>query len=210
MTDADRDDLAERVAALEDAVDELRADRRPPRGPLGVPRPPTPREALRFADDYAIPTAIAVLEANVRALELLQAALDATRRADAAGDRAETASRSALERADRALDRLLAEFEDGGLPSDDDARAVVQEARRLRDEIDDRLADAAGNGADASGATDGTDGADGDETSEADDGVEIDVEGELASIKTELDRDATRADDGAGDDAEPDDGDANG
>ncbi len=216
MTD-DRDDLAERVAALEDAVREMRDDHRPPTGPLGVPRPPTPREARRFADEYAIPAAIAVLEANVRALELLQAGLDASRRADDAGDRADAVSRSALERADRAVDRLLAEVEDGSLPTNADARSIVEEARRLRDEIDDRLADADEDRADIREGTDGTgeaattEDATDDETTEAsadDDGVEIDVEGELASIRAELDRDAAEGD--AATDDDPGDADTNG
>lgn len=210
MTDDDRDDLAERVAALEDAVRDLRDDRPPATGPLDLPRPPTPREARRFTAEYAIPAAISVLEANVRALELLGAALDASRRADDATDRA--TSRAALERADRALDRLLAELDEGSLPRDADARSIVEEARSLRDEIDDRIADAADDRAD----TPGTDAADeepgDDEPADADDAVQIDVEGELASIKSELDRDAEdAADDSPGDDAPNDDpGDANG
>ncbi len=71
------DDLAAAAADLAASLEALRDDvaPRPRRGPFGLPRPPRPVELLRFADDHAIPTVIALLEANVRALELLRAAL---------------------------------------------------------------------------------------------------------------------------------------
>ena len=49
----------ERIAELETRIEELSAElREPPRGPLGLPRPPTPGELLAFGDDHAIPTTI--------------------------------------------------------------------------------------------------------------------------------------------------------
>ena len=72
----------ERFAELETQVEELRREIGPPRGPLGLPRPPSPGELLRFADEHAIPTTIAILEANVRALEALREAIGLLRRVE--------------------------------------------------------------------------------------------------------------------------------
>lgn len=211
MTDANRDDdLAERVTELEETLAELRTElRQPPTGPFGLPRPPTPRELLRFTEQQAIPTAIAVLEANVRALELLQAALrltDPGRAADAGAtetrDRAERAGRTALERLDGALADLQAGIDEGDLPADGEARDVIEDARGLSTEIRERLsADPATDDGSAAGTDGGAD--DGDSRETDDDaegpGVEIDVEGELRSIKDELDDDADGPDDGGDD-----------
>lgn len=231
MTDPSRDDddLAERVAALEESLSDLRTElRRPPRGPLGLPRPPTPRELLRFTERHAIPTTIAVLEANVRALRLLQGALRMTDPERAVGggasetrDRAERAGRAVLERLDGALSDLQAELEEGDLPRDGEARDIVQDARRLSAEIHDRLGtDGAGDGqrqaGDPSGDSTRTDapdapidgnagpeGGDGAHRSEQSGAVRIDVEDELRSIKDELDGGGGSAEGG-----DPDDHDA--
>lgn len=196
MADPD-DDLARAVADLVASLGDLRDDLAPrrPRGPPGLPLAPRPAEVLRFADDHAIPTAIAVLEANVRALELLRAAIrlaDPDREAAPAGGesavaRAGTVGREALVRADEALDDLVAAVEEGALPPDADARAVVEDARRLRAEIDDRLA----------AAERSADGGDSD--------ASVDVEAELESIRSEVDGEAAPADeDSTGDDGAPD------
>jgi len=198
----DRDDLAERVAALEDSVRELRADDRSDEEPSDGEESPTPRDARRFADEYAIPAAIAALEANVRALELLQSAIGDSPPDDRERDR--SASQSTLERVDRALDRLLDEMAEGSLPRDADARNILKEARSLRDEIDEHRADPAqddstDDGKAADDTDDGDTGTDdgGDDTDAG--GVVIDVEDELASIQDELDRDASGGGDAAGD-----------
>lgn len=139
--------LAARLSELEDAVTELR-DRssRPPRGPLGLPRPPTPREFMEFTDRFAIPATIAFLEANIRALQALQATLRMTRGADEAGERAtEVRERTAelgaktLDALDAALDELRDAYRDGPLPSDSESRSILQEAQELTDEIRDEL-----------------------------------------------------------------------
>lgn len=232
MTDPKRDDdLADRVEALEDSLAELRTELRgPPRGPLGLPRPPTPRELLRFTERYAIPTAIAVLEANVRALRLLRGALRMTDPERAVGegatetrDRAERAGRAALSRLDSTLSTLQSELDEGDLPRNGEARDIVEDARRLSAEIQERLGteeagdEAARTAGDDSvrpaGDRSGDDGQAGpDEVredgeragsgvadSDPDDAVRIDVEDELRSIKDELDGDGG-PDDGSGPD----------
>lgn len=187
------DDLEERVDELQRSLEELRREiePRPPRGPGGLPRPPTPGELVRFADKQAIPTAIAVLEANVRALELLQGALRLADSGRAAGEEADRTRRRAEDVSRRSLDRLDAVLEDlqeatrgDTLPEGGDARDILQEARDLREEIAERIGEAErdrersrsrsrGSGAESEGST-------------ADGGVEIDVEDELDSIRAEL------------------------
>ena len=184
MTTSRRDDeLAERVADLEDTLTELRDEiRRPPRGPLGLPRPPTPRELIEFADDFAIPAAIAALEANIRALEVLQQALrladparTAREESRGARRRAEQVGRVTLEQVDRALDDLAEAIEGGGLPSDPEARSIIEEARGLSAEIEERIGESERARPDSRLSAD-----------EPEDAIEIDVESELRSIKDEL------------------------
>ncbi|MDL5360788.1 hypothetical protein [Halalkalicoccus sp. NIPERK01] len=188
------DDLEERVDELQRSLEELRREiePRPPRGPGGLPRPPTPGELVRFADRQAIPTAIAVLEANVRALELLQEALRLADTGRAAGEgaertreRAEDLSRRSLDRLDAVLDDLQEATRGDTLPPDGDERDILEDARRLREEIADRIEEAEREG--QRYRTRGrTSGAEGSTTSE---GVTIDVEDELDSIRAELDGD---------------------
>lgn len=233
MADPD-DDLAAAAADLAASLEALRDDvaPRPRRGPLGLPRPPRPVEVLRFADNHAIPTAIALLEANVRALKLLRAALrladperSATRDAlseggDTAAARVGEVGREALRQADSALEDLLDAVEGGALPPDADARDVVADARRLRAEIDERLAEAGGS-ADGAAATDDSEppgAADegplpgGDEPVGEDRGTTIDVEAELESIRSEVGDGEAASDDATGerdgDEREVADGDA--
>jgi len=192
---SDLDDLSEELSVtLRDLRDELRT----PRGPFGLPRPPTPREVLRFTESYAIPTAVAVLEANIRALELLAAAIRAVEGgasdAERARDRAESVSRATLERLDDALVSLQDALE--GRPENDEARRLLDEARELRAEIDDRLRETP-----RSADRGGTGGADPDKTTRNVHEVPVDVESELDSIKRDLDEsDGGDEDDGAEDD----------
>lgn len=129
------DDLAARVAALEDAVDELERARDVPRGPLGVPRPPTPRELRAFASEDAIPATIALLDAHVRALEALQAAL---RLLDPTIE-TEDARRDTLARLDAAVTDLRDAARDG-LPENPAARDLLRDARALTDELETEMA----------------------------------------------------------------------
>lgn len=196
------EELAADVGELADALRELREELRPRRrGPFGLPAPPSPGELLRFADERAIPFAIAVLEANIRALELLQGAIRLAQSGKAAGerasrtqDRAASLGRTTLERLDGVLSDLEDAANDGNLPGRADAREVLTEARRLRDEIDDALAERIEDGESPSEESDTNDpteiDVDGpgrtDLRDDEHDGPEVDVEGELRSIKEEL------------------------
>lgn len=141
------DELADRVATLESTLRELRRESlRPPRGPFGLPRPPTPREFVEFTDRHAIPATIAFLEAHVRALQALRAALRLVRGADETrertGDaRARTAQvgRRALDALDAALDDFADALEEGRLPENAEARSVLVDAQRLTEELRDEL-----------------------------------------------------------------------
>lgn len=160
MTDR-RDDDADFAATAEelstvlrDLREELR--REPPRGPLGLPRPPSPSEVVRFADEVAIPGTIAVLEVNIKLLETVQRAIRvvdtgarARDRADDARDRAAgSAQRLAdvsdrtLERLEGSLDDLQTALDDGGLPDDGAAGDLLSEAKALRDDVQSRLREA--------------------------------------------------------------------
>lgn len=173
MADPRRDDLTDRLDELEETLSTLRDELESPRGRRLPRRPPSPRELLRFTDEYAIPTAIAMLEANVRALELLQASIRATD-PDHAADAATTAVRdgmsgvsgATLDRLDRALAEIESSLAGGGTPRNPEARELVAEARRLNDEIADRLT--------ATG------------TADREEAVRIDVESELDSIREEV------------------------
>lgn len=207
MEDRERD-LAEATEELSETLEALRSElREPPRGPLGLPRPPRPAELLQFTERYTIPTVVALLEAGIRALELLSAALrvadgrplDAASggsvrrsRGDALGsieqagrDRIAASSRETLRRLDDALAELQSAA--AGDPSNPELRRLLEEARELRSEVDDRLSDARiGTGRDPATPEMGAD-SDGDEDADAD--VGIDVDAELASIKEEIDGD---------------------
>ena len=157
MTDSrdDEDELADTVESLSTELQSLRDElkREAPRGPLGLPRPPSPREFLEFADEVAIPGTIAILEANIKLLETLQRAIrlaDSSRRArDRAGDARSRAADSAdrlasvsddtLERLEGSLTDLQTALQSGPLPDDETARDLVEEARSLRDDVRLRL-----------------------------------------------------------------------
>ena len=198
------------VRDLADAVEDLRVElQEPRRGPLGRFRPPSPRELLRFTEQHTLPALVAVLETNVRMLELLAAAirvadgrpLDAVDRDDdgfetgrraleTGADGLAAASRATLERLDATLAELQ-EAVDGGAPDDPEVRRLLSEARTLRAEVDERLADAtdraSGSGTDP-GVTD--DDADPRRVEEGGTGgpVEVDVEEELDTLRREADR----------------------
>ncbi|EMA39115.1 DUF7547 family protein [Halobiforma nitratireducens] len=159
---ADNDELAEAIRELTATVDELRREledetsgprRRPP---FGL-RPPTPRDVLEFTDDVALPAALAVLKASVRALESFQRGLELVRterevrdRTDeataATADRAAELRRTTLSQLDTVLGELQRAASDGALPADEDARDLLSEARELRDEVDSRLRNATADG----------------------------------------------------------------
>ena len=195
MTRRDDEELAELVSELEETLRELRAElgpeppRRPPRGPGGLPRPPTPREVLSFAGDYAIPTTIAFLEANVRALEMLQRVIrlgDPDRTAEAGravNERAARMGRDTVSALGEALSNVERELEEGTLPRSGEARDVLEDARRLNRDVADWIRDAETD-ADESRVRIERDEAAEEEESATD--ISIDVDSELDSIRDEI------------------------
>ncbi|WP_192498445.1 DUF7547 family protein [Halorussus halophilus] len=144
----DPEELDERVADLEARMRDLRTEMtRPPEGPMGLPRPPTPREVLSFTGEYAIPTVIAILEANIRALEMLQQVvkvLDPNHSVTEEGrdrleSRAADASRATLDRLESALGEVETAINEGNLPREGEARDILQDARRINRDIRDRV-----------------------------------------------------------------------
>lgn len=239
----DRDDeLADLLGELADTLRRLEAEvgpDRPRRGPFGLPPPPSPRDVMRFTGEYAIPTAIAVLEVNVRILELVGAALRAGATAEESRQRrGEVADRlrgETVSQLERALAEIQRAVEEGNLPQTPEVREIVEEARRLNADIreyvreadetveDERQAERRVERRPERWSERGTsipiDG--GDEGEDAEDGgVEIDVEEELESIKEGMandgddagDEDEDEASDAGneGHDAEDDDAEADG
>lgn len=208
-------------ATLDDGSGGGRADRSDRRANQSdrpfAPRPPRPRTLLRYAEREAIPTVIAVLEANVRALESLRALL---RLVDGAEELSEerdagTVRRMGERTADR-LDRALAELDRAveGEPPDSEARELLAEARTLGERIDERVAGAERRRERRRGAEGavriGVDDADaGEGTSEAgpadegrsEDPEDVDVDAELDSLRRQVRGDDERGslEDGNGD-----------
>lgn len=194
MDDRDRD-LAEATAELNETLEALKTELTEP--PDREFKPPTPRELLRFTEQYTIPTTIALLEAGIRSLELLAAALRAAdgRPIDAVSgelgtegrDRLAATSRETLHRLDDALAELQSAAR--GEPSAPEIAHLLTEARELRAEVDDRLADAIDGEPRRSGPDPGAGsrvGSGSENTPSehgADDTTEIDVDEELESIK---------------------------
>jgi hypothetical protein len=180
-----QDSLDERITDLEETLKEIRAELRPDRnGRFGF-RPPTPGEMLRLTREYAIPAAITTLEAQIRALELLAELLRAvdigdkqTRSGSSATDRAVDVGRTTLRGVRESLNRLEREMSSGGLPDDPAARDLLAEARGLQEDIDARLA-----------SLGDVDSADSQESAVRGgrEGVQIDVESELETIKDQVD-----------------------
>lgn len=156
MSDRDRSEaeLATLVAELRDTLDELQGTVEP--GTRGR-RPPAPGELLRFTESYTIPTLLSILEASIRALELLQATLrlvdgrpldtDRRDRRERSGDtaaRVGSLGRTTVDRVDTALSELTAALE--GEPPEGEARDLLTEARSLREEVDRRIREAERDG----------------------------------------------------------------
>lgn len=171
------EDLAARVAELEESLRELQRELDAKREP-GFPRPPTPREVLRMTDEHAIPAAITFLEAHIRALEALQGLIritDTRRTAEATDQRIERISEIALTR----LDDLMADLQSSSLPNNEDARHLLQEARTLREDIAMHVEEAQSReGQEASEVTEI------DIEEELDTGIDIDEE--LDSIRSDV------------------------
>lgn len=157
----DERDRSERRARSDRRVVDDRWERRPARD---APRPPAVGELFQFTSDYTIPTVVAVLEATIEALELLQGVIDLaapgesperrgrrSRRdrrrgsvgrsllSDAVADSvSRTTDRAATDAAD-ALARLRETLTEADLPNDEESRDLVADARELSAELERRV-----------------------------------------------------------------------
>lgn len=110
-------------------------------------RLPSPGRFLRFTEEHTIPTLISLLETHIRALELLQGLLGlvngrekrktASAPSESRDRRVQKTGRRTLDALDGALSDLQGALQ--GEPSNDDARALLDDARSLSEEIDERL-----------------------------------------------------------------------
>lgn len=143
------DDLVDLLDDLEYTLSDLREElQRRPEARRQL-RPPSPGEILRFTDEYTIPTVISILEANIRALELLQKLLRLANPEGSAREATDTARRGvrgvrnvrddAVDGLDRALSELQRALSEADLPSDPESRDIVEDARSLTDEIERRI-----------------------------------------------------------------------
>lgn len=185
------DDLAPLLEELAATLDELR-------GELDDERPRRLRDLLRFTEQYTIPAVIAILETNIRLLELTAGAI---RLADGRLGERDGPGRSdvALDALERGLDDLGGALR--GDPTDPEARKLLEEARSLRREVRGRVAAArepeSDGSADASATTSDSQSyrvpveqereahEEDDERAERE-GSEVDVDAEIETIKREL------------------------
>ncbi|MFD1686891.1 DUF7547 family protein [Halobellus litoreus] len=131
------------------------------------PRPPSLSELFRFTEQYTLPTLISTLEAAIQSLELLRGVLrlaDPERSAFGPDSRSQRSSatrltdgvagvgreavtgvgRGAVTGVERALSELQTALSESEFPEDDPSRDLLEDARRLSEEVSDRLAEASG------------------------------------------------------------------
>ncbi|SEG52043.1 DUF7547 family protein [Halobellus limi] len=123
------------------------------------PRPPSLSELFRFTEQYTLPTLIATLETAIQSLELLRGVLrlaDPERSAFDPENRSGRSSaarmtdgvagvgRGAVTGVERALSELQTALSESELPEDEPARDLLEDARRLSEEVSERLAEASG------------------------------------------------------------------
>lgn len=210
-TDAD---IAREIGSLIGALEDLQGELDP--GDRERRRLPTPRDLVRFTSEVTIPATILVLETNVRILKLLQRTLRMTAgesprdagtsaSGEAVRQRAEQLGQRTLGQLEGTLDDLQGAIE--GRPPNDDAAALLDEARRLRDEIQSDLAASPHAGGPHSPPAGGPTAADEPDangsplgsTDPRSTGVDIDVESELQSLKDQVDDDSSNGNDQADD-----------
>jgi len=183
--------LAELAETLESLQEEVTDDHRRRSPPL---RPPSFREVLRFTERQTIPTLVAILEANIRMLELTAAALRAMDPDRSTGE-GETAQR-ALESGRVSADRLASGLSDlrsalaGADATNPEARELLSEADRLSAEIRERLqeGDVGGDTGEEAVSIDVERASeeDGEQEEEDDSAPEPDIDAELDSIRDEV------------------------
>lgn len=163
--------VEQQLAELTDRLDRLQRQLKRERRPPLVPRPPRADELRQFTSEIAIPGVILLLETNVRALKLLQRTLRMSQNGqNASNETAQRASKlgsAALARLDDALAEAQSALE--GQPPDSEARELLDDAKQLQREVQDRLGDG--------------------EDEPIETGPSVDVEAELQSIKDQVDDD---------------------
>lgn len=139
------DDLEELLVELSTTLSELQDTLADEHHQPRSRRLPSPGRFLRFTEEHTIPTLISLLETHIRALELLQGLLGLVNGRDQRGgtlpesgdQRVQKTGRRTLDALDGALSDLQGALQ--GEPSNDDARALLNDARSLSEEIDERL-----------------------------------------------------------------------
>jgi hypothetical protein len=146
----DRAELAAQLDELEETLTELRGEL-PSEDRRDLPQPPRLSELLRFTEQYTIPTLIAILEATIKSLELLQRTLrlaDPTRAAreesEAARGRLNEVGGEAGQQLAGALAELRTALSETDLPENAESRDLITDARDLTGEIEKRLREAEG------------------------------------------------------------------
>ena len=143
----DRAELAAQLDELEETLTDLRGElTESQRDP---PRPPRLGELLRFTEQYTIPTLIALLEATIKSLELLQRTLrlvDPARAAreesEAARGRLDEVGTEAGQQLVGALAELRTALSEADLPENSESRDLITDARELTGDIEGRLREA--------------------------------------------------------------------
>ncbi len=205
-------ELTELLAELTRELQRVEREIEPkPRGRL-----PTRQELARFTSEVAIPGLILLLQTQIRALELLRRTIrlaegrEPTPHQRTVKHRAEQLGTATLSQLDSVLTELHATID--GRPEDDRAKRLLDDAKRLQEQIQAELAegsDAAAGGRTNEGETSeelseetGTDPL----SAEPGQSVAIDVEEELRSLKGTLDDDTPSADDKGPDENDNDEG----
>lgn len=225
------DELATVLTELETTLTQLRGalDEEAPVGQTGrerrresvrregqrFPRPPGFREVMRFTEQQTIPTLIAILEANIRLLQLAGAALravDPERSAVETGERTavssalDTGGRLSADRLSSGLDELQRALSGTDAPNPE-AKELLEDAERLSAEVRQRIREREGgrfsgrksssdmsDGMATGGAEpvqieveDATEATDEEEAENDDDSdSDVDVDAELNSIRDEV------------------------
>ncbi|MFB6118527.1 hypothetical protein [Halosegnis sp.] len=134
--------------------------------------PPTDG-VLRFTERYAIPTAVAALKANIRALEAVAGAIRISQGREPVREEPSVPG----------LEAVVDDVEDAlqGTPTDPEARRLLSEARTLRDEIRERVesADQSDRATTSAGTTI--------PVTDAGEEPTVDVEAELEQLREEFD-----------------------
>ena len=177
-SEVDPEELANRIDELESRLQSLQDDLKTQQLQEGF-HIPRPGEILRMTDQHAIPALIAILEAHIHALRLLQRTIRLVSTGRDPGSAPEATG--PLDRARRSvrtqLDSLIDDLESVSDASSNPAlRELQEEAEEIKSELSDRS-----DGVEESVAEPT------EEASSTEADPKIDVEDELESIKSDLD-----------------------